>query len=132
MTDNNSKSRIEILKQFITEDANDTFSLYVLALEYAKTGNLIEAIALLRQVLENDSQYLAAYYQLGSLYEESRNIKEAKEIYEKGIIVAQQQGNIKTLNELRSALAAQDDWIVLNWLCSFPDFICMHPRKVHS
>jgi tetratricopeptide (TPR) repeat protein len=104
-----SKSRIEMLKQYITDDANDTFSHYALALEYAKIGNYAEAISILGQILERESNYLPAYYQLAKLYEESRRPEMAKNIYVKGILVARQQKDVKTENELRSALEGLDE-----------------------
>jgi tetratricopeptide (TPR) repeat protein len=104
-----SKSRINILKQYISEDPTDSFSQYALALEYAKAGSNDEAISVLSELLKGDSNYLPAYYQIGKLYEQTHSIDRAKTAYEKGIVVAQQQKNTKTLNELRSALDSLED-----------------------
>jgi Tfp pilus assembly protein PilF len=109
VTENTSNSRIEMLKQYIAEDSADLFSQYALALEYAKTGSNAEAVKILEDVLEKDANYLAAYYQLGKMHEQSGSIQPAKEVYEKGILIAQQQRNIKTLNELRSALDSLEE-----------------------
>jgi tetratricopeptide (TPR) repeat protein len=109
VTENTSNSRIEMLKQYIAEDPADLFSLYALALEYAKAGNNSEAVKILEGVLKKDTYYLAAYYQLGKLHEQSGSVQLAKKVYEKGIDIAQKQHNTKTLNELRSALDSLED-----------------------
>jgi predicted Zn-dependent protease len=106
---NSSQSRIEMLRQYLAEDPSDIFSQYALALEYAKAGNYIEAITLLNRLIEKDSDYLPAYYQLGQLCEETGSVEEAKHAYEKGISVARQQKEFKTLNELLAALDSMED-----------------------
>jgi Tfp pilus assembly protein PilF len=107
--DDASKSRIEMLKQYISEDPADIFSQYALALEYAKEGNNTEAVSILRKIVETEPNYLPAYYQLGMLYENSHLRKEAADAYQRGIIIAQQKRDNKTLNELRSALDALEE-----------------------
>jgi tetratricopeptide (TPR) repeat protein len=104
VTNDNQKSRIELLKQYIFEDPADTFSRYALALEYDKAGNREEAILILKGIIENEPNYLAAYYQLGMFYERAHLIKEAADAYQQGIVIAQQRRDNKALNELRSAL----------------------------
>ena len=47
---------------------------------------------------------MAVYYQLGALYALLGDISKAEETYTKGIEIATQQKNTKTLAELRSAL----------------------------
>jgi tetratricopeptide (TPR) repeat protein len=101
--------RIELLKHFLEEDPGDHFSLYALALEYAKINRVGEAIVLLEQLLDLDPAYLAAYYQLGKLFELQRNIERAFGVFSKGMEVARQQKNQKTLNELQSALELLDE-----------------------
>lgn len=112
MSESNSQDRsalrIAMLKQYLAEDPDDEFSQYALALEYEKNGNLTDAIAQLQMVLDRNPDYLAAYYQLGKLFEAVEDNKNAATVYEKGIAVAQCQQNIKTLNELRSALDLLD------------------------
>jgi tetratricopeptide (TPR) repeat protein len=107
--DDSQKSRIETLKQYISEDPADTFSQYALALEYAKAGNREEAVKILKSIIATQPDYLAAYYQLGMLYEQSHLIKEAADAYQRGIVVARQRRDNKTLNELRSALDALEE-----------------------
>jgi tetratricopeptide (TPR) repeat protein len=102
--ENRETNRVEILKGYLEEDPKDCFSMYALALEYSKQNRNHEAIGLLKQVLNINPGYLAAYYQLGKFFEQERNFGEATSIFTKGIMVAMEQQNQKTLNELQSAL----------------------------
>ena len=101
---NESNSRIESLLEYLNDNPDDSFSQYALALEYDKLGNRTKSIALLEQLLMRAPDYLAGYYQLGKLYEADGKAVEATDIYERGIIVAQRQKNMKMVNELRAAI----------------------------
>ena len=104
-----SNSRIETLKQFLTNDPSDDFSEYALALEIEKTGNRKEALLHLENILRRNPSYLAVYYHAGRMYEAEKNYASAESMYRKGTEVARQQGNTKTLNELRTALELMDE-----------------------
>ena len=103
-----SNSRIEQLKEFLANDPADDFSEYALALEFEKTGSRKEALSHFENILKRNPSYLAVYYQAGRMYEAERDFANASAMYEKGIEVAAQQGNTKTLNELRTALELMD------------------------
>ena len=105
----NSIERVEQLLLFLKDDPSDSFLNYALALEYQKLGETSKAIKTIENLLMNNSTYLGAYYQLGKLYETENNIQQALSTYEKGKILAKQQNNIKTLNELNEALQNLDD-----------------------
>ena len=103
-----SNLRIEILKQYLAEDPGDDFSQYALALELQQNGEYQNALYHFEKLLTRNSDYLAAYYQCGKLYESEKDFSNAARLYQKGIEVALQQNNIKTLNELRSAMEMLD------------------------
>ncbi len=96
--------RIEVLKNFLREDPDDNFSLYALSLEYIRINNITGAIALLEQLLQLNPDYLAAYYQLGKLFEQQQDFAQATGTFKKGLDIARKQKDQKTLNELQSAL----------------------------
>lgn len=98
-----NSQRIEMLKKMVLEDPQDPFYPYALSLEWIHT-NRSEALSLLIDVMRKYPEYLPPYYQAGLLSIESGKEEEGKEILEKGIEVAQQQNDRKTLNELRSLL----------------------------
>jgi tetratricopeptide (TPR) repeat protein len=103
-----SNSRIEMLKQFLAEDPDDDFSEYALALEFEKAADRTSALSHFENILNRNPSYLAVYYQAGRVYEAEKNFLKAASIYEKGIEIARQQKNTKTMNELRTALEMMD------------------------
>jgi tetratricopeptide (TPR) repeat protein len=99
-----SADRLSQLEELLKEDPTDSFLQYGIALEYAKKGNVEEAIGRIEKLLSEKPDYLGAYYQLGQYYEVVNKNNEAISIYEKGMALAKKLGNMKTMNELREAL----------------------------
>ena len=97
------KSRIEQLQEFLEEDGNDSFLKYALALEYVRIDEKDAAKDCFLQLVAEDENYLASYYQLGKLYESLDALEKAVDIYKKGIKIAQKSANKKTLLELQEA-----------------------------
>ena len=97
-------SRIEHIQEMLKDDPNDSFLNYGLALEYAKINDVNKAIELIIKLLEQDGNYLGAYYRLGKFYEQTEQKNAAVEIYKSGIVIAQLQNNMKTFRELNEAL----------------------------
>jgi tetratricopeptide (TPR) repeat protein len=95
--------RIAQLEQFYEDDPNDPFNLYALALEYLKVDPAISG-AHFESLMESHPQYLPAYYHAAKLYHEKGEKQKAISVFEKGIQLAQQLNDTKTLRELRSAL----------------------------
>ncbi len=104
-----TETRIQVLKSFVEEDPKDPFNIYVLALEYIKSGMQTEALQLFEDLLTCHPNYLPLYYQFGQLMEQTNQTKKAIEIYVSGEKVARAQNNTKTMNELRSARELLED-----------------------
>ena len=103
------KNRKQQLLEFLESEPNDTFLKYALALEYIKEENYEQAKTALNEVLTLDKTYLAAYYQLGKIYEKHQNNNKAVEIYAEGMKQAQTKGDKHAYEELRFAAAGLDD-----------------------
>jgi len=99
-------NRIEILKGFLDENPNDSFSRYALALEYVKLGQHEEAVRQFETVKKNDPDYVATYFQLGQLYQKLGRQHEAEKTLRTGITVAAKAGDEHTKSELEGALEA--------------------------
>jgi Tfp pilus assembly protein PilF len=97
-------SRIELLKGFLKENSNDSFSRYALALEYVKLGQHEDAKREFETVMSKDPEYVATYYQLAQLYRTLSMRHEAEKTYRTGITVASKLGDEHTRSELESAL----------------------------
>ena len=97
-------NRIEILKGFLAQEPNDSFSRYALALEYSKGGQLSDARREFEIVREKDPGYVATYFQLGQLYRNMGLTHEAEKTFRTGITVAAKAGDAHTQSELEGAL----------------------------
>jgi Tfp pilus assembly protein PilF len=97
-------NRIEILKGFLEQDPNDSFSRYALALEYVKSGRQEDARRELETVQRNDPAYVATYFQLGQLYRTMGLKHDAEKTLRTGITVAAKAGDAHTRDELSGAL----------------------------
>jgi len=99
-------NRIEVLRGFLNDNPNDSFSRYALALEYIKLGQNDEALREFESVVKNDPGYVATYYQLGQLYQKLGQKHEAEKTLRTGITVAAKAGDEHTRSELEAALEA--------------------------
>jgi Tfp pilus assembly protein PilF len=97
-------NRLDILKQMVEQDPNNTFARYGLAMEYAKSQEFAAAVAEFRGLLEQDGNYAAAYYHGGQALEKLGEIEQARDLYEKGIEVTTRKGDAHTRAELEAAL----------------------------
>ncbi|MDI1233085.1 MAG: tetratricopeptide repeat protein [bacterium] len=96
--------RLKILQDWLEKSPNDPFLHFGIAMEYLSSELIAEALEKLEYISEQFPDYLANYYQLAKLYETNNNENKAIATYEKGIEIAQQQGDKKTAGELLSAL----------------------------
>jgi Tfp pilus assembly protein PilF len=97
-------ARIDLLKGFLEENPNDSFSRYALALEYVKLGQVEDARREFETVRDNDPDYLATYYQLGQLFLNMGMHHDAEKTFRTGIHVAVKQRDAHTQSELEAAL----------------------------
>ena len=95
--------RIKLLERFIKEDPSDPFNYYALGLEYAKNDEH-KALDIFKQLIKDHGDYLPTYYQLAKLYEQVGQIKSALNTYNEGILIARQQKDFKTQQELMAGL----------------------------
>jgi tetratricopeptide (TPR) repeat protein len=59
----------------------------------------------LEEIIGSNPEYVAAYYQLGILYQQTQQDDLAIKILQTGLELAKKQpGNLKTINEFRSLL----------------------------
>jgi len=93
--------RLEQLLEFYKEDPKDPFTFYGIAMEYLKSKPQ-EAEKYFDLLRQEHADYLAAYYQAGSLNIALGNSEKAKKILEEGIEIAKAARDNHTLAELRS------------------------------
>ena len=98
-------NRLDILKQMLLENPNNTFARYGLAMEYAKSGEYSEAVREFQNLLQQDENYAAAYFHAGQVHEKLGQVEEARAVYEKGIEVTTRKGDTHTRSEIEAALS---------------------------
>ena len=95
--------RLQLLEQYAKEDPMDPFPRYALALEWVSSDPK-KAEQLFAQLLIDHPYYLPVYYHAGHLHVISDNLVKAKIILEKGIQLARDIADTKTLSELKGLL----------------------------
>ncbi len=103
-----STSRLDLIAEMLVKNPDDTFLNYAAALEHKKDNENGKAIRIFKKIIEQDPDYLATYYQLGKLLEETGKSKEALEVYKKGHALAVKTNDVKAVGELSEALLILD------------------------
>jgi uncharacterized protein HemY len=73
---------------------------YALGLECLKSGELVTAIDHLRQAVDQNSHYSAAWKALGDAHARAGSPERAAEVYERGIAAAREAGDIQAAKEM--------------------------------
>jgi len=95
---------MEILKSMLDQNPADSFARYGLAMEHANRGDLEQAVAEYRVLLEHNPGYAAAYFHGGQALEKLGRLEDAREMYRKGIETTTRSGDQHTRSELEAAL----------------------------
>jgi len=97
-------NRIDILKNMVAQKPDDSFARYGLAMEYANSGSLEDAVKEYEVLLSADPDYAAAYYHGGQALEKMGRIDDARKMYRRGLEATKRIGNAHTYSELQAAL----------------------------
>ena len=98
-------SRLDLLKNMVAQNPNDSFARYGLAMEWARTGNLEQAMEEYRGLLAVNPNYAAAYYHGGQTLAKLGRLDEARSLYREGIEATTRIGDLHTRSEIEAALA---------------------------
>lgn len=97
-----NQDRIQQLLQFVQEEPGELFNVYALGMEYL-AENPAQAQHYFERLLTDHPQYLPTYYHAAQLYADLGNRPKAAELYDFGLMLAKQQGDQKTFDELNRA-----------------------------
>jgi hypothetical protein len=95
--------RIALLEKFIEEDPAEPFNYYALALEY-HNDNPQKTEELFDQLLIEFPDYLPVYYAAGMFQAGKNNAERAMDILNRGYLLAKEVGDLKTQQEIKSAM----------------------------
>jgi len=96
-------ARISKLLSFLQENPNDCFINHALGLEYLKEGDVVSAEKHFQHNMNVDPGYVATYYHLGKLFEQTGQKEKAIDTYLKGMELTKSVKDIHTYNELQAA-----------------------------
>jgi Flp pilus assembly protein TadD len=97
-------SRLDLLKNLVAQNPTDSFARYGLAMEWARTGNLEQAVEEYRGLLAANPNYAAAYYHGGQALAQLGRVEEARALYRQGIEATTKIGDLHTRSEIEAAL----------------------------
>jgi cytochrome c-type biogenesis protein CcmH/NrfG len=100
-----TQSRIEVFQELLKTQPDDVMIWYGLASEYTKLSDWIAATEALEKVITLNPSYTAAYQMLGSALMNQGKLVEARDIWQKGIEVANKTGAWKAKQHMEGLLA---------------------------
>lgn len=98
------QNRIEVFKQMLETDPDNSMVLFGLANEYQKQEDWQKTIETLENYLAKADDEGAAYGMLAKAYERIGEREKAREIYEKGIDVSNAHGHPSMAQDYRMTL----------------------------
>jgi predicted Zn-dependent protease len=103
MTQQN-KTRRQKLEEFLSQNPNDAFSRYGIALECVREGDLAAAETHFRTLIQTNPDYVAGYQMYAQTLAQNERREEAKPILTQGIQAAIRQGNQHARTEMEGLL----------------------------
>ena len=97
--------RIAALNEILTENPNDAFARYGLAMEYSKQGDLDRSLAEFAILLKASPDYTAGYFMAAQTLARAERTEEAKRMLDDGIVSARRTGNLHAQSEMEAMLA---------------------------
>jgi len=97
--------RIAMLKDILSQNPRDSFARYGLAMEYANSGKLPEALDEFETLLKEHPDYTAGYFMAAQTLSKASRSDEAKKMLQQGIAAAQRTGNEHARSEMEGMLS---------------------------
>ena len=98
------QNRIEVFKQMLETEPENTMVMFGLAKEYEKLGQTDEVISLLENYLANADDEGNAYGMLAKAYQKNGEREKARAAYEKGIEISNAHGHPSMANDYQMTL----------------------------
>jgi tetratricopeptide (TPR) repeat protein len=97
--------RIAAFNQILSQNPNDAFTRYGLAMEYSNTGEVERALQEFETLLKLNPDYTAAYFMAAQMLARAGRSDEAKRLLTDGIAAAQRARNAHAQSEMEAMLA---------------------------
>jgi tetratricopeptide (TPR) repeat protein len=96
--------RIALLTEILTENPEDAFARYGLAMEYSKAGQIERALEEYKTLIEKNPDYTPAYFMAAQTLAAASRVDEAKRWLVDGISSARRTGNAHAQSEMTAML----------------------------
>jgi tetratricopeptide (TPR) repeat protein len=96
--------RIASLREILAANPEDTFARYGLAMEYSKAGQIEQALAEYKTLIEKNPDYTPAYFMAAQMLAAAERADEAKRWLVDGISSARRTGNQHAQSEMTAML----------------------------
>ena len=96
--------RVAMLNEILTQNPNDAFARYGLAMEYSKQGDFDRALAEFAILVEHDPNYTPGYFMAAQTLVRAERNEEAKKMLQQGIASARRTGNLHAQSEMEAML----------------------------
>lgn len=96
--------RIAALNEILTQNPQDAFARYGLAMEYSNQGDLDRALAEFAILLKTSPDYTAGYFMAAQALARASRNSEAKTMLHDGIESARRTGNLHAQSEMEAML----------------------------
>jgi len=96
--------RIAMLTEVLSQDPNDAFARYGLAMEYSKAGEVDRALQEFGKLLSIHPDYTAGYFMAAQTLASADRVDEAKKMLIDGIASARRTGNAHAQSEMTAML----------------------------
>jgi|SRR6267142_4544041 predicted Zn-dependent protease len=97
--------RLAMLTEILSQNPNDAFARYGLALEYSNTGDVDRALEEFGKLLTTHPDYTAGYFMAAQALARADRVVEAKKMLGDGIASAKRTGNSHAQSEMEGMLA---------------------------
>jgi tetratricopeptide (TPR) repeat protein len=96
--------RIAMLSEILTQNPDDAFARYGLAMEYSKAEEVERAMTEFSRLLSTHPDYAAGYFMAAQTLDKAGRIDEAKQMLTDGIEAAKRSGNGHAQSEMEGML----------------------------
>jgi len=96
---------IAMLTEILSQNPNDAFARYGLALEYSNSGNVDQAMVEFGKLLSAHPDYTAGYFMAAQTLAKADRVDEARKLLGDGILSAKRTGNAHAQSEMEGMLA---------------------------
>jgi tetratricopeptide (TPR) repeat protein len=101
--------RIAMLEEVLSQEPNDAFARYGLAMEYSKLGQVERALEEFGKLLSVHPDYTAGYFMAAQTLANADRTEEAKKMLVDGIASARRTGNAHAQSEMTAMLEELKD-----------------------